>query len=317
MAEIAANGDFTPTTPTFNVHRSEHMSYPQRDIDTPPMTPRNLLVRETLGQHFIPDDDASSNASNMSAPSTTASDAFPSLTRGQSEFSFGVSVHTDIADEVMGNGYLLEEHEGILILPTRYQPDADILCPFQVLDCMEMFADILSFKTHVFSHFRGFPLPPKAACFLCDNVYTQTPEDDQALAWNNMLSHLVRHHFRQGERLATLRPNFDLMRWMFARRLISSSQFKRLQLMPIPVLLPNPRGGLPGVENLPPAPMAPSAPPPMFLSVRRSTPLHLSMPATPTVGFDNEAFTITAGRHAERRRLNATSRGLNRARSYM
>jgi hypothetical protein len=229
--------------------------------------------------------------------STTATDAVPPLTRATSTGSSSVSsAQTDQASSILGDGYILESQDGVLMLPSRYQADADLLCPFQILDCEQVFADIISFKTHVFSHFRGHELPTAAACFLCDNKYSQRPEDDAAFAWNTMLSHLVHEHFRQGQRLATVRTDFGLMRWMFCRRIINEQQYKRTQMIPVPIVLPGASHGRNPVASIPRAPQAPSAPAPAALVT------HMAR----SVGYQTESFTVNAGRRAERRRLDAT-----------
>lgn len=237
-------------------------------------------------------------SATSSALSTTATEAVPRLTRGPSTVSSIGSADTSAASALDG-GYVLSIQEGgLLTLPERIMlPNADLLCPFQILDCEDVFTDIREFKTHVFSHFRGHPAPTTAGCFLCDATFEQTDADRPALAWNKMLSHLANDHYRQGQRLATVRTNFSLMRWMYSRRIISDAQFKRTQLCPVPILLPNPANEGSGIfVNTPFAPMPPSAPLP-----RAMRPAGL-----PSVGEQTEPFTLQAGRRAERRRRDAT-----------
>lgn len=240
----------------------------------------------------------------ISTASTAETDAVPPLTRDNSVSSSSESAQTDMASSVLGDGYVLDSNDGLLTIPNRYEPDADLLCPFQILDCDKVFADVVSFKMHVFSHFRGYMLPTSASCFLCDHKFTQQPHDDQAFAWNTMLSHLCRDHYRRGQQLATVRTDFALMRWMYSRRLISDHQFKRTQMMPIPTLLPSSHGL--EVTSTPIAPMAPPAAPPALIRAHSSR----------SVGYQTESFTIHAGFRNERRRLEAT-RPMMRARSHM
>lgn len=207
-----------------------------------------------------------------------------------------------MASSILGKGYILESQDGVLTVPIRHREDADLLCPFQILDCDQVFADIVHFKMHVFSHFRGHELPAFATCFLCDNKYVQEPDDDPALAWNNMLSHMVHEHFRKGQQLATVRTDFCLMRWMYSRRIINDQQFKRTQLVPLSIILP--AVARRRVMSLTEVPQAPSAAPPAAILA------HLAQ----SVGYQNEPFTVNAGRRAERRRLDAT-RAVTRARS--
>ncbi len=225
--------------------------------------------------------------SEGSIASTTASAAIPSLTRGNSEASSAASAITDLASALDGMD-LLESHDGVLQVPDTYRQSADLLCPFQILDCEESFSDIMLFKTHVFSHFRGQACPRTASCFLCSDTFAQSEQDHGARAWNEMLSHLANDHFRRGQRLATVRTNFDLMRWMYARRMITDAQFKRLQLCPRPAIVPRHGGTRAGeIVNIPDAPMAPGRPRPTMVG---------------SVGYRDEPYTIQAGRRAERRR---------------
>lgn len=225
--------------------------------------------------------------------SEAGSEGVPPLTRGSSTSSSAGSANTDMVSALDG-GYVLESQNGVLTVPNRSQPHADLLCPFQILDCEFVCPSIADFNTHVLSHFRGRIPPLPASCFLCDRQYGQLPADE---AWSSMLHHLATDHFRQGERLALVRTDFRLMRWMFSERLISLEQFSRTQLMPLPTLLPTASGGQ-EVINVPEAPMPPpsaSGPPPRIE-------IHLAGAA----GHQNEPVTVQAGRRAERRRRDAT-----------
>jgi hypothetical protein len=201
---------------------------------------------------------------------------------------------------------MLESQDGVLTVPFRYQEDADLLCPFQILDCDRVFADIVHFKMHVFSHFRGHELPTTATCFLCDNKYVNGPEDDAAFAWNTVLSHMVHDHFRKGQQLATVRTDFGLMKWMHARRIITDAQFKRTQLLPAQVVLPGAANRRRRAVHATELPRAPSASPPASVRAHRAQSLQ----------YQNEPYTMSAGRRQERRRLDAT-RTLIRAHSYV
>lgn len=224
----------------------------------------------------------------------------PPLTRGNSMISSDSAAETDDASGVMGEGFYLEEREGALTLPDRFQPDARLICPFQILDCERVSPDLRSFKSHVFSHFKGQVLPTSASCFLCDRTFTQTAADDGALSWNEMLSHLVHDHYRQGEQLAVVRPEFKLMRWMFSRRLISEHQLKRAQLKPVPMFIASARNGMGDIISAPLAPMPPSA--------AQSRSAHATILANMRLPIQsrNESYTMSAGIRADRRQRDAT-----------
>lgn len=117
---------------------------------------------------------------------------------------------------------------------------------------------------------------------------------------------MVHEHFRKGQQLATVRTDFSLMRWMYSRRLINDDQFKRTQLVPVPIVLPGAASMRRHVVNIAELPRAPSASPPAAVLA------HLAE----SVGYQNEPYAMNGGRRAERRRLDAT-RTMVRARSYM
>lgn len=254
------------------------------------------MSNRRLRAHRALSPDGSSDDDFESVTSSTMTDLIPSLTRGNSIASSCSAAQTDDASKIHG-GYVLESNDGVLTLPHRFAPDADLLCPFQILDCEETFSDVVEFKIHVFSHFKGHTLPSFARCFLCGNNYTQSPGDDPALAWNVMLGHLVHDHFRQGQQLATIRTDFALMRWMYDRRIISDHHFKRTQLCPLPTLLPSASGGAPEVVNLPQAPSPPSAAPLI------SSMAYLS---SPPIGIQSQPYAVFHSRRSERRRREAT-----------
>jgi len=302
----SANRHAVPPEPPFDAQLN--MWY--RELDSPPDFSSRLASRSTLasgGRKIYVDSpharnftigsslvvEAVSEDDSMSDVSTTATQAVPALTRGSSTASSAGTAETGAASALDG-GYLLESHDGVLTVPNRFQPNADLLCPFQILDCQQVFSEVFDFKTHVFSHFKGHNAPEKASCFLCDMKFTQNPQEHAAMAWNKMLSHLAHDHFRQGQRLATVRTDFSLMRWMYARRIIDDAQFKRTQMCRIPTVLPTS-----SVGEIVDTPMAPMPPPVQQAGSSRSR-----FPAS--VGPQSDAFTLSAGRRADRRRREAT-----------
>ena len=231
----------------------------------------------------------------MSGPSTTATGAVPALGSDSSATSSTRSADTNIASALDG-GYLLESHEGVLIVPNRYHPNAHLLCPFQILDCDRAFSETRDFKMHVFSHFKGHNTPESASCFLCDRKFKQGSEDHAAKAWNEMLSHLAEDHFRQGQRLATVRTDFTLMRWMYNRRLITDAEFKRTQLRSRPIFSPVGTGsGRDELVNLPRAPTPPVS------AAGSSRPM-----IRPPRRVRDDAFFTHASQRSERRGREAT-----------
>ena len=252
------------------------------------MYPRSVGQRSSIAVY------TRSEGSVVSVASTTASGAFPALTRGNSNASSTDSADTGFASGLDGMRLLdvSSQDVNLLTLPNTYLPQADLVCPFEILDCEVAFSDIIAWKTHVFSHFRGRRCPTTATCFLCDEKFEQGPGDDQALAWNEMLSHLAREHFQQGQSLATMRTDFTLMKWMYSQRIISATELRRVQLCPRPAAArSNSRPGRPDLFNTPHAPMPPSTP----------LPYRGGAIAAGSVGFRDDPVTQQAGRRADRR----------------
>lgn len=222
-----------------------------------------------------------------------ASDNIPPLTRGNSIVSSSSKTSSGMASAIDG-GCVLSTEDGILTLPATFQPDADLRCPFQILDCRQTFSDVIEFKIHVFSHFRGEPLPHFAPCFICGRLFLQTDGDDRALAWNNVLSHMAYDHYRGTNEEVRIRSDVAVLRYMWGRQLISDAQFTRVQL-----LMPEARPAIMNIANtrmrqIPEAPMAPEAPVPTEIQQHFES---------QSVGFQNEPFTVTAGRRQDRRQL--------------
>lgn len=242
-----------------------------------------------------PDDESAS------VTSSTLTDRVPALTRGSSIASSDASaMQTDIASILQG-GFVLESDDGVLTLPHYAELDADLLCPFQILDCAETFSSVRQYKVHVFSHFHGHPLPSSATCFLCNEKFDQTPEDDSALAWNNMLGHMCHDHFRRGQEFGIIRADFALMRWMYDRKIISDVYFKRAQICPVPTILPA-AGRIPsdaGSVGLPEAPSPPNASPSSSTSVTSDSPVP---PVWPRRSSYSQPYFTVAGTRVERRR---------------
>jgi len=231
-----------------------------------------------------------------SMTSSTMTDRVPALTRGSSIASSDASaMRTDVASALQG-GFVLESDDGVLTLPGYAELASDLLCPFQILDCIETFSSTREFKVHVFSHFRGHPLPTSATCFLCEEKFDQTLEDDPALAWNNMLGHMCRDHFRRGQEFGTIRAEFALMRWMYDRKIISDHYFKRAQTCPVPIVLPAATRRASEASSIAP-PEAPSPPNASSPSVSSDVPVWPRRSS-----YSNQSYFTFAGSRTERRR---------------
>jgi len=294
---VADNGSFPSLSEQFGHRppsRSDSEDSVSQDERGPPLWP----ISETAYPPTFEDERSDDEVESMT--SSTLTDRVPGLTRGSSIASSDRSaMQTDIASILQG-GFVLESDDGVLTLPRYAELDADLLCPFQILDCAETFSSVREYKLHVFSHFRGHPLPTSAACFLCTEKFYQASEDDPALAWNSMLGHMCHDHFRMGQEFGTIRADFALMRWMYDRKIISDLCFKRAQICPVPTILPAAirHASEAGSVVLPEAPSPPNASAPSSPSSVIST-----SPVSPRrSSYSNQPYVTFAGARAERRR---------------
>ena len=248
-------------------------------------------------------EDLSDSEPESGSPTTSAeNDGVPSLTRGSSITSCESSTMLTETAIALQNGFVLESDDGILTVPhSPDEPGADLLCPFQILDCHEMFGSVREYKLHVFSHFRGHPLPTFAICFLCDKKFEQTPEDDSALSWNNMLSHMAHAHFRLGQEEGTLRADFGLMRWMHDRKIISDHHFKRSQTCPARIMLPTAVSRRLS-QSIASGTALPEAPSPRSSSSQTSVISSISLSTRRLSSYGGQVYVTRAGARAERRR---------------
>ncbi|KAJ5651305.1 Zinc finger C2H2 [Penicillium longicatenatum] len=67
-----------------------------------------------------------------------------------------------------------------------------------------------------------------------DMVHDHSQSQFLDSAWNRMLNHVAENHYQNGQTLAGSRQDFELMRHLYNRRIISDAQFKAMQLAPAP-----------------------------------------------------------------------------------
>ncbi|KAJ5925122.1 hypothetical protein N7454_007761 [Penicillium verhagenii] len=76
------------------------------------------------------------------------------------------------------------------------------------------------------------PISTSSQDMVHDHGHDQAQLSDSA--WNRMLDHVAESHYQNGQTLAGSRPDFELMRHLYNRRIISDAQFKAMQLAPAP-----------------------------------------------------------------------------------
>lgn len=187
--------------------------------------------------------------------------AVPSLSNSNSS-DYCPSTKTS-SDLLIGHQSLLEDDgTGVLVIPssvsqiqnnnfvyTYTQPQTqtqaqtqtynyNYTCLFHILNCHETFTNPEGWKTHVLSHFQGHEPPSTARCPFCLSTFpTTTPHTHvYTRAWDALLAHIDIAHYRHDHALslANTRPDFELLRYLYNRRIISEEQLKAVQLGPGP-----------------------------------------------------------------------------------
>lgn len=210
------------------------------------------MSRRTQKRTFIPVivHDSNSSITASSAESMTSAIPVPSLSAGGSQSSISDNSSTasqalskEVKPRVNVINMLETDSTGNLVAspPAPSAPSADRFvyrCLFYILPCDHQSDNIETWKTHVLSHFRGTRLPPTAICQWCPLEFKQ-PNTSNLNAhahqtWDAMLTHVAHDHFEKGHTLASARPNFELMKYMYNSKIITEDQLKTIQLCPSP-----------------------------------------------------------------------------------
>ncbi|KAH8705779.1 hypothetical protein BGW36DRAFT_368166 [Talaromyces proteolyticus] len=165
---------------------------------------------------------------------TPSSIPAPSLSNGSQSMS-DMSISSRMAAKIQVVNMLETDSTGNLIAsPTSSIGQSTPMayyCLFHVLPCDHGSDRIEPWKTHVLSHFRGCPLPQYATCQWCAMDFKKKTA---AGSWDAMLEHTAHEHFEKGHSLATTRPSFELMKYLYQSKVITEDQLKAIQLCPSP-----------------------------------------------------------------------------------
>jgi len=166
-----------------------------------------------------------SHARRTSVHSGYAS-SVPGLMIGSSDTaSTTSSAVTNQASDVPQMYTLEEAAEGVL--EQNLAPQGCFLeCPFPFLGCYQRFEDEAPWKTHTLFHFRQHPPPKTVMCPLCDPPHHSYPEP--GFKWEARMQHMAWHH-RNGQTLATARPDFDLFDYLWRKKIIDAAQLRALK----------------------------------------------------------------------------------------
>jgi hypothetical protein len=136
-----------------------------------------------------------------------------------------ISISTGLASHFSGVP-LLEETHGVLEISRAQVRPPLFECAFWFLNCGYVSQNKDEWKIHCESHFRGEEPPQSAQCPLCDWTYSST--SNGWVAWDQRMEHLAFQHNMRGQTLRTSRPDFELFRYLWNRRLIDYGDFKEL-----------------------------------------------------------------------------------------
>ncbi|MCJ1469709.1 hypothetical protein MMC07_008350 [Pseudocyphellaria aurata] len=165
------------------------------------------------------------SGSDCTCQSGTPSQDLPGLTRETSVADRSVS--TSIGTRQLNRQRILEtDAGGNLVLPNVLEPRV-LECPFYQLNCGMTFSNTEDWISHSLGHFKNVPPPAKNRCCFCPqefNCYCSTKE----CSWRQRMKHIAFHH-QLGFRVATARPDFELITYLWNHKLISVADYRDLK----------------------------------------------------------------------------------------
>ena len=99
-------------------------------------------------------------------------------------------------------------------------------CILSWLDCGYTSDDTSEWKLHCLSHLHRHEPPHTFCCPLCGYQGGSFPNG--YVAWDARLNHIAMHN-AQGQDLSTARPDFELVRFLFKKKLISNDLYMSLK----------------------------------------------------------------------------------------
>ena len=137
------------------------------------------------------------------------------------------SVDTGLGRDTMRQTRLDITPGGVSVAPTA--PESYWYeCTFTWLDCGFVSNDFEQWKRHCLSHF--YPEEPGPCIFQCPLCpHRGGPFTNGWDAWELRLNHMAAVHYRQGHDVSTSRPDFELIDYMWAKRLIDNRLYMQLK----------------------------------------------------------------------------------------
>ncbi|KAL9123259.1 MAG: hypothetical protein Q9187_000167 [Circinaria calcarea] len=133
------------------------------------------------------------------------------------------SLSSSIGIRSLGVPRLLESHSGALVIPP-INPRTQFECPFSFQFCLLIFTDFDEWFRHSLKHFHQAGPPTFSKCGFCDMQFRDTTGLE---CWKARMDHVALHH-QLGAKLAHARPDFELFRYLWNRKLIDPAEYKSL-----------------------------------------------------------------------------------------
>lgn len=156
----------------------------------------------------------------------SATQDLAALTRASSLKS-SASIPTSMAARYLDTVPLLEQDQnGALVAGPNRRPRI-LECPFNLLYCLEDFADsnYREWILHSLTHFGQVNPPRLNRCCFCEAVFES---HDGVRSWHERMDHVFLHH-RLGHSLSCARPDFQLYTYLWNNRVISDADYRDIK----------------------------------------------------------------------------------------
>lgn len=183
--------------------------------------PRHIATQSRLPQQYTyPNVNRPAAGTSMLV---SGANSLAALTNASSA-STTPSVSSSLGGRQLETSRLLEpDHQNALqVAPLRHPVIFE--CPFNFLYCLLSFTNFNEWFAHSVTHFRGIAPPNSNKCCFCDKTFKENPGQH---CWKEKLCHTALHH-QLGHKLAHARPDFELHRYLWIKRLIDTAEYKAL-----------------------------------------------------------------------------------------
>lgn len=116
---------------------------------------------------------------------------------------------------------------GPLVLPPPVE-EPIFECPFNFLQCDRAFRDQREWFKHSLTHFKDVGPPTSNECPFCDQHGRFTIAEPRMESWTLRMECVSSHH-KRGQRVATARPDFRLINYLWENSLMDIAQYRNLR----------------------------------------------------------------------------------------